>query len=94
MGDNLYCLAEVVAAALLLDDTLVDAAGGDVVGAGGAHIGEALIMPEVEVGFMTVDGDVAFAMLIGVECTRVDIDVGVELLDGDTITARLEQTRQ
>jgi hypothetical protein len=47
VGDNLDGLAEVVPAALLEDDLLVDAAGGEVVVAGELGVGEALIVPEV-----------------------------------------------
>jgi hypothetical protein len=41
VGDDLDGLAEVVAAALLGDDLLVDAAGGEVVVAGEMGVGEA-----------------------------------------------------
>ena len=88
VGNDLDGLAQVVAAALLVDDALIDAARGDVVGTGGLDVGEALVVPQVEVGFMAIDGDVALAVLIGVERTGVDVDVGVELLAGDAIAAR------
>ena len=81
MGHNLHRFSQIVAAALLVDYRLVDASGGHVVGARGVDVGETLVMAQVEVSFMTVDGHVAFAVFIGVECTRVDVDIGVELLD-------------
>ena len=62
----LDCLAEIVAAAFLVDDALVYAAGCDVVGACCRYISEALIMTEIKVGFMTVDGYVALAVLVRV----------------------------
>src|SRR3984885_2671571 len=49
--------AEVVAAPLLGEDLLVDAAGGDVVLPARRPSGEALVMPEVEVGLGAVIGD-------------------------------------
>ena len=30
-------------------------------------------------------------MLVGVQCAWVDVDVGIELLDGDLITTRQQQ---
>jgi len=48
--DHLDGGAEIVAAPLLGEDVLVDAAGGDVVLAGRRTAGEALVMAEVEIG--------------------------------------------
>ena len=81
MRDNLHCLSQIVAAAFLVDYALVDTSGGNVVGARGANVGESLVVAQVEVGLVPVDGHVAFAVLIRVERTGVDVDVGVELLD-------------
>ena len=87
MRDYLDCLTQIVATALLFDYRFINSAGGDIIGTGGVNIGEAFVVTEVEVGFMTVDGDVAFTMLIGVECTRIDIDVGIEFLNSDRIAS-------
>ena len=84
--DNLDRLAQVVAAALLVDDALVNASRGDVVGARGLDVGEALIVPQVQVRLMAIDGDIALAVLIGVQRARVDVDVRVKLLAGDTVS--------
>ena len=64
--DDLHRLAQVVAPALLVDNALIDAARGDVVGASCLDVGEALIVSQVQVGLMAIDGDVALAVLIGV----------------------------
>src|ERR1700726_2580750 len=48
--------AEIIAAPLLGEDVLIDAPGGDVVGLGGGASGEALVMPEVEVGLGAIIG--------------------------------------
>ena len=82
MGYNLHRLSQIVAAALLVNDALVDASGGHVVGAGGAYVGEAFVVSQVKVGLMAVYGHVAFSMLIRVERSRINVDVGVEFLDG------------
>ncbi len=78
---DLDCLAEIVAPSLLVDDRLIDAAGGEVVGAGGLDVGESFVVTQVQVCLMAVYGDVTFTVLVGVEGAGVDVDVGVELLD-------------
>ena len=92
MRHNLYGLAKIVAAAFLIDNALVDTSGGDVVGACGLDVGKPLVVTEVEVGFVAVDSYVAFAVLVWVECSRVDVDVGVEFLDCYFVAASFEQT--
>ena len=72
LRDNLHRLAEIVSAALLVDDALVDTPGGDVVRASSVDVGETLIVTEVEVGLVAVDSHIAFAMLVGVQCARID----------------------
>src|ERR1051325_3023362 len=91
VGDDLHRLAEVVAAALFLDDAEVDPAGGEVVLARGAHGGEALVVAEVEVGLGAVVRDEDFAVLDRRHRAEVNVDVGIELLDGDSEAARLAQ---
>ncbi len=88
---HLHGAAEVVAAALAADDGVVDAAGGDVGGAAGVGVGEALVVAEVEVGLGAVLGDEHLAVLVGRHRAGVDVDVGVELLQADGQTARDEQ---
>src|SRR5256714_1622392 len=91
VGDDLHGLAEVVAAALFLDDLEVDAAGGEIVLARGAHGGEALVVAEVEIGLGAVVGDEDFAVLERRHRPRVDVDVGVEFLERDLEATRLEE---
>ena len=42
-------------------------------------------------GLRAVLRHIAFAVFIGVECTRVDVDVRVKLLDGYLVTSCLQQ---
>ena len=77
--DHLHRGAEIVAAPLLGDDVLVDAAGGDVVHAVRRPAGEALVVAEVEVGLGAVVGDEHLAVLVGAHRPRIDVEVGVEL---------------
>ena len=83
--------AQIVAAALLLDDGLVDLAGGDVVPPGGVDPGETLVVAQVEVGLGTVLGHEDLAMLVGAHRPRIDVEVGVELAQANAIAARLEE---
>ena len=89
--DYLNGLAEVVAAAFFLDDALVDAPRGDVVVARSLNARKAFVVTEVEVGFLPVVGNVALAVLVRVKRPRVNINVGVELLNGNVETSGLQQ---
>ena len=91
VGDHLDGGAEIVAAALLGEDLLVDAAGGDVVLAGRRAPGEALVMAEVEVGLGAVVGDEHLAVLVGRHRPGIDVEIGVELAQAHRIAARLQQ---
>ena len=89
--DDLDRAAEVVAAALLGDDRLVDAAGGDVAQLGQVLVDEALVVAEVEVGLGAVVGDEDLAVLVRRHRARIHVDVRIELEDGDPETSGLEQ---
>ena len=88
---HLYGLAQIVASALLVDDRLVDAACGEVVGLAGLYAREAFIVPQVKVSLMSVGCHIALAMLIRVKCTRVNVDIRVKLLDGDVVSSCLKK---
>ena len=91
MGNNLDGLTQVVSPALFVDNALVDASGCNVVGLGGLDAQEPLVVSQVEVGLMSIHGDVALPVFVWVESTRVDVDVRVELLDGHFIPSCLKQ---
>src|SRR5205814_6280737 len=82
--------AEVIAAALLVDDALVDLPGGEVVLL--LHPGryEALVMAEVEVGLGAILGDEHLAVLERRHRPGIDVDVRVQLDVGDADAARFE----
>ena len=84
--------AQVVAAALAADDRVVDAARGDVRDAARVDVREALVVAEVEVGLGAVLGDEHLAVLVGRHRSRIDVDVGIELLQRDGQPAGDEQT--
>ena len=94
MRDDLHGAAQVVALALLADDVVVDGARGDVGVAGKALVDEALVVPQVEVGLGAVVGDEDLAVLERAHGARVDVEVGVELLDGHLEPAALEEATE
>ena len=65
------------------DDGLVDLAGGDSWRLRQLFVDEALVVAEVEVGLGAVGGDEDLAVLIRRHRARVDVEVRVELLEGD-----------
>ena len=93
-GNHLHRAAEEIAAPLLGDDLLIDAAGGDVVLLVGVAPGEALVMAEVEVGLRPVIGHEDLAVLVGAHGAGVDVEIGVELAQPDRKAARLQQRTQ
>ena len=82
---------EEVAPALLLDDRVVDRAGGHVGDPGEVLVGEPLVVPEVEVGLGAVLGDEDLAVLEGAHRARVHVEIGVALLQRHPHAARLEE---
>ena len=91
MRDDLHGRAEEVAAPLLGDQLLIDAAGRDVVVPVGRAAGEALVMPEIQVGLRAVVGDEHLAVLSRAHRARIDIEIGVEFAQAHGISARLQQ---
>ncbi len=89
--DHLHGAAEEGAATLLGEDVLVDAPGGDVVRLAGRDAGEALVVPQIEIGLRPVVRDEHLTMLVGAHRAGVDIEVGIELAQANRIAARLEE---
>ena len=81
--------AEILAAALFVEDVPINLTGGEVGVFVKVLVDKAFVVPEVEVGFGAVLRYVHFAVLIGAHGTGVNVYVGVELLRGDLKTARL-----
>jgi len=91
MRHHLHGLAQVLALAFLADYVLIDPACRDIIGTSSGRIEETLIVAEIQIGLMSVLGDIAFAVLIRIERTGIDIDIGVELLKSYVETASLEE---
>ena len=66
--------------------------GGDVGRAGEVDVDEAFVVTEVEVGLAAILGDEDLAVLIGGHGAGVDVEVGVQLLDGDVDVVAFEDS--
>ena len=91
VGHYLDSLAEVVTAPLPFNYAQVDFACRDTVVPGRPYPCEPLVMAEVQVCLLPVRRDVAFPMLIRVQCARIYVDVRVKLLNSDLIASGLQQ---
>ena len=91
MRNNLNRLSQIISTAFFFDNILIDTTGRNIIGTCCLNIGKTLIMTQIEIGLMTVDGYIAFAMFIGIQRTRVDIDIRVELLNCNFISSCLQK---
>ena len=91
MRHHLNGLAQIITTALAVYHRLIDTSGGNRVVTCGVNTREALIVAQIQVGLHTVGRHIALAMLIGIQRTWVDVNVGVKLLDGYFIAACLQQ---
>ena len=92
--NDLHRGTQIFAAALLVEHVPVNLAGGQVGIAVQILVDEALIVPQIQIRFSAVLGDVDLAVLVGAHRAGIDVDIGVELLCGDLQPARLEQTSE
>src|SRR3546814_7138756 len=77
MGDDLYRLAQVIAAALFAQHGFVDLSGREVVDLAHARGNEALVVAQIQIRLGPVFGHEDFPMLEGAHGARVDVDVGI-----------------
>ena len=81
--DRLDRAAQEVSPALPGQHGLVDLAGGDGAAAGQIGVQEAFVVAQVQVGLGAIGGDEDLAVLVGGHGAGVNVEVGIELLDGD-----------
>ena len=91
MRDHLDGLAEELPAPFLVDHREIDLPGGVVALARQRRGGEALVVPEIEIGLAPVVEDVHLAVLVGAHRPRIDVDVGIEFLHPHLEAAGLEE---
>ena len=77
--------------ALTVDDGLVDAPCRYRVVSCCEYACKSLVVSQVQIRLETILRHVALTVLVGVQRARVDVDVGVELLDGYLVAASLQQ---
>ena len=94
MRYNLYCLPKIGSFPLLVDDRPVDLSGRHIVGLGHMHAQKPLIMTEIQIGLGTVVRHVALSVLVRIQSSRIDVDVGIEFLDGDPKSSGLKKFGQ
>jgi hypothetical protein len=92
--DDLHGLAEVFALALVVEHRLIHLAARQVVKPRQLHVGKPLVMAQVEVRLRAVVEHIDFAVLERAHRARIDVEVRVELLQGDLQAAVFEQRAQ
>ena len=90
--NHLHSLSEVIAAPLFRDNRFVEAASRPIVVARQMRIGEALVVPQVQIGLRAVVRHKHFAVLIGRHRAGINVQVWIALLEGDFKTAAFEET--
>ena len=91
MGDDLNRSAQIVAAALSLQDGLIDLAGGDIIGAGCGDAGKPFVMAKIQIGLGPVVGDEDLPVLIGTHRPWIDIEIGIKLAQPNPVPASLKE---
>ena len=81
MGDDLNGPAVVTASSLLINDGLIDRAGGHAVEARHGGVGEAFVVAEIKIGFGTVFSDKHLPVLKRAHRSWVHIQIGIQLQD-------------
>ena len=91
MRHDLNGLSQIISPSLLIDNSLINTSCSQRVRLSGLNTSKALIVTKVKVGFHTVHGNITLTMFIRVKSSRVDVDVGVELLNGNVVPPCLQQ---
>ena len=89
MRNHLNRFTQIVSATFFVNHTFVDTSRSDIVGLCSLNTQETFVVSQVEVGFVSVYGYIALSVLIRIQCSRVDVDIRVKLLNGYIITSCL-----
>lgn len=92
MWHYLYCVSSEITMALLLKDAPVYLSGCYIRILVETFVYKTLIVTEIQICFGAVVSDKNFAVLDRVHCSRINIDIRVELLACDFISSHLEKT--
>ena len=94
MGDDLNRTTQIVATALTTQNRLVNLAAGEVIILGHFGTQETFIVTKIQISLGSVLGNIDLTMLIRTHGSRINIEIGVELKNGDTQTSGLEHSTQ
>ena len=83
MGDDLNRTTQIIATAFLTNNRIVDLAGRKVGFFGQVGGGVALIMAQVQIGLSTIISDKNLTVLKRAHGSRINVDIGVQLLHGN-----------
>ena len=83
MRNDLHGAAQIIATPLLGDDFGIDLAGRHVAGLAQVGVDEAFVMAKIEVGLGAVVRHEDLTVLVGRHRARIDVDIGIQLLEGD-----------
>src|SRR5690606_4998306 len=86
---NLYGLTKVCAFAFLIYYSLIYSSCSYVVCLGSVDVEEPFVVSEVKVRFGSVFRNITFSVFVGIQRARVNVDVGIELLNGHAETTCL-----
>ena len=89
--DHLHGSTQVVPAAFLMDDAVINGAGRGIVLLGKGNVQEPLVMAEIEVRFSAVVRDENLSVLEGVHGAGINVDVGIQFLNGHGKIPRLQK---
>mmetsp|Transcript_144811 Transcript_144811/g.464141 ORF Transcript_144811/g.464141 Transcript_144811/m.464141 type:complete len:419 (+) Transcript_144811:743-1999(+) len=81
--DDLYCLPQIVAPALLLDDRIIDLASGHVVLPQQGQEHHALVVPQIQICLASIIKHEDLSVLVGAHQARIDVEIRIQLDGGN-----------
>ena len=91
MGNDLYGLAQIVAAAFLFQHCRIDPTGTDRIGVARRHTGKPFVMAQIQIGLGAVIRDKDLPVFKRAHRARIDIEIGVKFAQTHRKTAGLQQ---
>src|SRR5262245_10853530 len=91
MGNHLHRLSKIVATPLLLNYGFVNSPGCQIVIPSQASAGKPLVVAQVEICFCPIVRDEDLAMLIGAHCPRIYVEIGIKLLQSDSVPTTFQK---
>jgi len=91
MWYHLNRFTQKITSSLFIYDAFINAASSNVVRLCCLNAQKTFVVSQVEVGLVTIYRNIAFSVLVRVQCSRINIDIRVKLLNGYFITSCLKQ---